>query len=57
MANRDLLEEFAQIFHAFKQEHDFSETQISVPLHSLLSVDLSTWFTKYFKKERHRLCD
>jgi hypothetical protein len=55
MANRDFLEEFAQIFYAFKQEHDLCDAQISVPLHSLLSVDLCTWFTKYFKKERHRL--
>jgi len=55
MANRDFLEEFAQIFYAFKQEHDLCDAQISVHLNSLLSVDLCTWFTKYFKKERHRL--
>jgi len=52
MANRDFLEDFAQIFHAFRQEHDFCDAaSISVPLRPFLSVDLCTWFTKFFKKE------
>ena len=55
MTNRDCLEDFAHILGAFKQEHEFCEAAISVPLRSLLSVDLCTWFTKFFKKERHRL--
>ena len=55
MTNRDMLDEFAQIFHTLKDQHDISDVPLSVPLVPILSPELNTWFCKYFRRQSHNL--
>jgi hypothetical protein len=55
MTNRDMLDEFAQIFHTLKDQHDISDVPLSVPLVPILSPELNTWFCKYFRRQSHIL--
>ena len=55
MTNRDMLDEFAHVFRAIKDQYGVGVVSTCVPLLSMQSVVLNTWFCNYFRKRRHRL--
>ena len=54
MTHRDMLQDFALIFRAFKGQLDLSTVPLLFPLNSQLSPTLYTWFCAYFLKKRHK---